>query len=87
MSWTVGMAAEFFQQLADRTVIGNWIGPRLRGPKPVTTVLLAVEYASQIKFRLDALLLNIVESVVIALPDIKASPLDGRALQASVGPE
>ena len=77
------MPSEFFQQLADRTIIGNGIGSRLRGSKPVTTVLLTVKLAAQIKFRLDALLLNIVEPIVIALPNIKARALNGRAFDAS----
>jgi len=80
MCRAIGMPAEAFQQLPDRSVIGNGIVEWLCTAKPIAAIGTGREDTPQVEVGLDALLLHIVEAVVIGLPDIDRHALDWIAI-------
>jgi hypothetical protein len=74
------MAAELAQQLPDRSVVGDRVVFRLHAPEVVASVRSGAEHAAQVEVRLNALLLNVVEALVIGLPDIDLGVIDRLAV-------
>jgi hypothetical protein len=62
------------QQLPDGTVVGDGVVPRDHGPEPEPALVVSVEEPAQIALRLDARLLDVVEAVLVGLPDVHRRP-------------
>ena len=73
----VGMTPESAQQLAYGTIVGDGIVPRLHGFEPVFTVFVSRKHSTKVPVRLCAFLLNIIEAIIIGLPNINQSPGNG----------
>lgn len=83
MRGAMGMAAQLGKQLTNRTVIGNGIVFWPHSPEPVAAVGPRPEPPPQVEVGLKALLLNVIEPLVIGLPDIQLGPGDRRARQVA----
>ena len=82
----VRMATEFLQHLPHRTIVRNGIEFRLHAFEVVGSVRACPENAPQIEIRLQTLLLDIVEALVVRLPDIDFGAIQWLPVRAHNAP-
>src|SRR6478736_8476285 len=80
MRRAIGVSSHLAEQLSDRPIMGDWVVPWLHSAEPVAPVWPRAKQATQVEIRLDAFLLNIIEALVIGLPDIEGCARDRLAL-------
>ena len=68
---SVGMPSEPLEELSHRTIVGDRVEARLYRPEPIAPITVGREDASQVVVGLNALLLDVVESLIVGLPDIQ----------------
>ncbi|MCY1296480.1 hypothetical protein D9M70_458670 [compost metagenome] len=74
MRRAIRVSAERTQKLPNRAVIRDRIEPGLRGSVPVFAGLICREDAAKVPVRLNALLLDVIETVVVGLPNVDQRP-------------
>src|SRR5215218_5190191 len=79
----VGMAAGGRQEPAHRAVGGDRVGARGDRAEPEAAVAVAGEKAPAVPLRLGAGLLDVVEAVVVGLPDVDQGAGQGGAVQGA----
>src|ERR1700747_633483 len=80
MRRTIGMSSQLGEQLSDWPIMRDRIVFWLDRTEPVSSVWSRAKQAAQVEIRLDALLLNVIESLVIGLPHIEGCARDRLAL-------
>ena len=66
----VRMAPQGLEHLPDRAIGGDGVIPGFDAAKAVGAISASAEDAAQVKFGLDALLLDVVKAFVVGLPDV-----------------
>ena len=79
MRGSVWVPTEIFKQFADGTVCRDGIVPRPDSLEPIGAVSSGAENPTKIEIRLNALLLDIIETFVIGLPNIDFGAFNGIA--------
>ena len=74
------MAPQGLEHLPDRAIGRYGVIPGLDAAKPVGAVATGAEDAAQVKFGLDALLLDIIKAFVVGLPDVDFGSVNRLAL-------
>ena len=77
MRRAVGVAPQGLQHLPHRTIGRDGVILGLDAAKPVGAVATGAEDAAQVKFGLDALLLDIIKAFVVGLPDVDLGGIYG----------
>ena len=77
MRRAVGVAPQGLEHLPDRAIGRDGVILGLDATKPVGAVATGAEDAAQVKFGLDALLLDIIKAFVVGLPDVDLGGGDG----------
>src|SRR5260370_26670495 len=71
MRRAIGVSSQLTEQLSDRPIMRNRIVFWLDRAEPIVSVWPCAKQATQVEVRLDSLLLNVIEALVIGLPDIE----------------
>ncbi len=83
MRRAIGVSSQLTEQLSDRPIMRNRIVFWLDRAKPIVSVWPCAKQATQVEVRLDALLLNVIEALVIGLPDIERCARDRPAFDVA----